>query len=114
MEQRLFSWHKKETSRLCPVTMLSAKKKLKGLSLMSHSYFTRKLLNIKDKHITFEKDYLEEVKMKGVTSFILRAFYPINRLIASTAALFLILNLKSMDSKPLESSFQKFHFMILI
>ena len=33
---------------------------------MSHSYFTRKLLNIKDKHITFEEDYLEEVKIHGV------------------------------------------------
>ena len=32
---------------------------------MSHSYFTRKLLNIKDKQITFEEDYLEEVKIEG-------------------------------------------------
>ena len=39
---------------------------------MSHSYFTRKLLNIKDKHITFEEDYLEEVKIHGVTSFIFK------------------------------------------
>ena len=52
--------------------MLSAKKKLKGLSLMSHSYFTRKLLTIKDKHITFEEDYLEEVKIKGLTCFVFK------------------------------------------
>ncbi len=32
---------------------------------MSHSYFTRKLLNIKDKNITFSEDYLEEVKLNG-------------------------------------------------
>ena len=31
--------------------MLSAKTILKGLNLMSHSYFTRKLLNIKDKAV---------------------------------------------------------------
>ena len=39
---------------------------------MSHSYFTRKLLNIKDKNITFPEDYLEEVKLNGVTSFIFK------------------------------------------
>ena len=39
---------------------------------MSHSYFTRKLLNIKDKQITFEEDYFEEVKIHGVTSFIFK------------------------------------------
>lgn len=52
--------------------MLSAKTILKGLNLMSHSYFTRKLLNIKDKNITFPEDYLEEVKLNGVTSFIFK------------------------------------------
>lgn len=40
---------------------------------MSHSYFTRKLLNIKDKNITFPEDYLEEVKLNGVTSFVFNA-----------------------------------------
>ena len=39
---------------------------------MSHSYFTRKLLNIKDKQITFEEDYLEEVKIEGVTRFVFK------------------------------------------
>ena len=39
---------------------------------MSHSYFTRKLLNIKDKNITFPEDYLDEVKLNGVTSFIFK------------------------------------------
>ena len=39
---------------------------------MSHPYFTRKLLNIKDKNITFPEDYLEEVKLNGVTSFIFK------------------------------------------
>ena len=39
---------------------------------MSHSYFTRKLLNIKDKNITFQEDYLEEVKLNGVTSFVFK------------------------------------------
>ena len=50
--------------------MLSAKTILKDL--MSHSYFTRKLLNIKDKNITFPDDYLEEVKLNGITSFIFK------------------------------------------
>ena len=81
---------------------------------MSHSYFTRKLLNIKDKHITFEEDYLEEVKIHGVTSFIFKGIYSINPLIANTVAHYLILNLKSMGSKRLELSFLKFHSMILI
>ena len=39
---------------------------------MSLSYFTRKLLNIKDKQITFEEDYLEEVKIEGVTRFVFK------------------------------------------
>ena len=52
--------------------MLSAKTRLKGSIECPHSYFTRKLLNIKDKHITFEEDYLEEVKIHGVTSFIFK------------------------------------------
>ena len=34
---------------------------------MSHSYFTRKLLNIKDKNITFPDDYLEEGKRVIIT-----------------------------------------------
>ena len=51
---------------------------------MSHSYFTRKLINIKDKNITFPEDYLEEVKLNGVTSFILKEFYLITPLIVNT------------------------------
>ena len=39
---------------------------------MSHSYFTRKLLTIKDKNINFQEDYLEEVKINGVTSFVFK------------------------------------------
>ena len=39
---------------------------------MSHSYFTRKFLNIKDKNITFQEDYFEEVKLHSVTSFIFK------------------------------------------
>ena len=39
---------------------------------MSHSYFTRKFLTIKDKNITFQEDYFEEVKLHGVTSFIFK------------------------------------------
>ena len=37
---------------------------------MSHSYFPRKFLNIKDENITFEENYFEKIKLKGVTSFI--------------------------------------------
>ena len=60
--------------------MLSAKTILKGLNLMSHSYFTRKLLDLKDKNITFQQDYLEKVKLNGVTSFIFKggsSYHPI-------------------------------------
>ena len=39
---------------------------------MSHSYFTRKFLTIKDKNITFQEDYFEEVKLHSVTSFIFK------------------------------------------
>ena len=39
---------------------------------MSHSYFTRKLLNIKDKNITFLEGPLEEVKLNEITSFIFK------------------------------------------
>ena len=39
---------------------------------MSNSDFTRKLLNIKAKNITFQEDYLEEMKLNGVTSFIFK------------------------------------------
>ena len=78
MKQRLFSWHKKETPSLHPVTMLSTKKTIERIDLMSHSYFTRKLLNIKDKNIIFQKDYLEEVKLNGVTSFIFKGILIIN------------------------------------
>ena len=63
---------KKEASRLRPVTMLSTKKTIERMDGMSHSYFTRKLLNIKDKQITFEENYLEEVKIKGITSFVFK------------------------------------------
>ena len=39
---------------------------------MSHSYFTRKLLTIKDENITFLEDYLEEVKLNGITSLVFK------------------------------------------
>ena len=39
---------------------------------MSHSYSTRKFLNIKDKNIIFPEDYFEEVKINGLTSFIFK------------------------------------------
>ncbi len=39
---------------------------------MSLSYFTRKLLNIKHENITFQEDYLGEVKLNGVISFIFK------------------------------------------
>ena len=39
---------------------------------MSHSYSTRKFLNIKDKHIIFPEDYFEEVKVNGITSFVFK------------------------------------------
>ena len=52
--------------------MLSAKNNIERMDWMSHSYFTRKLLNIKDKQITFEEDYLEEVKIEGVTRFVFK------------------------------------------
>ena len=67
-----FMLSKKETPSLYPVTLLSAKKTIERIDLMSHSYFTRKLLNIKDKNITFPDDYLEEVKLNGITSFIFK------------------------------------------
>ena len=102
MNQRLFYGIKKETSSLYPVTLLSTKKTIERIDSMSHSYFTRKLLTIKDKNIYFPPDYLKEVNLNGLTSFILKGFYPINLLIASAAELFLILNLKSIDSKRLE------------
>lgn len=51
--QCLFSWHKK-------------------VDLKSHSYFTKKLLNIKDEPITFVEDYLEEVELNGVTSLVFK------------------------------------------
>ena len=39
---------------------------------MSHSYFTRKLLNIKDKNITYLENQLEQFKLNGITTFILK------------------------------------------
>lgn len=39
---------------------------------MSHSYSTRKFLNIKDKNIIFPEDYFEEVKLNGITSFVFK------------------------------------------
>ena len=38
------------------------KKTLKGSDYMSHSNYTRNILNIKDENITFEENCLEEVK----------------------------------------------------
>ena len=66
---------------------------------MSHSYFTRKLLNIKDKNITFPEDYLEEVKLNGVTSFIFKGILSYHPLIVNIVGPFLIQSLKSMGSK---------------
>ena len=39
---------------------------------MSHSLFTKKILNIKDKNITFQEEHLEEVKLNGVTCFVFK------------------------------------------
>lgn len=39
---------------------------------MSDSDFTRKLLNLKDKNITFQEDYLEEIKLNRATNFIFK------------------------------------------
>lgn len=77
-KQYFFHGIKKETSSLHLVTLLSAKKTIKRIELMSHSYFTRQLLNIKDKNITFQKNYLEEVKLNSVTCFIFKGIlsYP--------------------------------------
>ena len=52
--------------------MLSAKTILNGSGLRSHSYSTRKILNIKDKTIIFPKDYFEEVQLNGITSFVFK------------------------------------------
>ena len=68
---------------------------------MSHSYFTRKLLNIKDKHITFEKDYLEEVKMKGVTSFISKGILSYQPTHCEHCGTLFHSKFKNMNSKPL-------------
>ena len=66
---------------------------------MSHSYFTRKFLNIKDKNITLQEDYLEEVMLNGVTSFVFKGILSYQPLIANTVERFWILCLKNMDSK---------------
>lgn len=39
---------------------------MKGSDYMSHSYYTRNILNIKDENITFEENCLQIVKIKGV------------------------------------------------
>ncbi len=39
---------------------------------MSHSYSTKKILNIKDKTIIFPEDYFEKVKLNRVTSFVFK------------------------------------------
>lgn len=80
---------------------------------MSHSYSTRKFLNIKDKNIIFPEDYFEEVKLNGITSFVFKEILS-NPLIVNTVELFLIPILKSMGLKLLELSFQKYHSMIPI
>ena len=72
MKQHLFYGIKKETSSLYPVTLLSTKKTIERIDSMSHSYFTRKLLTIKDKNIYFPPDYLKEVNLNGLTSFIFK------------------------------------------
>ena len=80
---------------------------------MSHSYSTRKFLNIKDKNIIFPEDYFEEVKLNGITSFVFKGILSY-QLIVNTVELFLIPILKSMGLKLLELSFQKYHSMIPI
>ena len=57
--------------------MLSAKTILKGLNLMSNSYFTRKLLNIKDKAVLDKNVDKTEKKVKIEY---LHFFYSINEL----------------------------------
>lgn len=76
--------------------MLSTKKTI-------DSYFTRKLLNIKDETIKFMEDYFEKVKLNCVTSFIFKEilFYLISSIIDKIMKLFLTLTLKRMDLKPL-------------
>ena len=44
-------WHTKERTRLYPITILSTKKTIKRIRLISHSDFTRNISNIKDKNI---------------------------------------------------------------
>lgn len=43
-------------------------KTLKGSDYMSHSDYTRNILNIKDKNIIFDENCLELVKIKGITN----------------------------------------------
>ena len=52
--------------------MLTTKKTIERIEFMSHSYFTRKLLNIKDKNITFNENYFEEIHLNGVTCFLFK------------------------------------------
>ena len=77
---------------------------------MSHSYFTRKLLNIKDKNITFPKDYLEEVKLNGVTSFIFKGILSYQPTHCEHCGTLFILSLNSMDLKLLVSVIPKVSF----
>lgn len=44
---------------------MDLEKTLKGSDYMSHSNYTRNILNIKDENITFEENCLEEVKIKN-------------------------------------------------
>ena len=39
---------------------------------MSHSYFTSRILNVKDKNITFHENCFEEVKSNGMTTFVFK------------------------------------------
>ena len=102
MNQRLFYGIKKETSSLYPVTLLSTKKTIERIDSMSHSYFTRKLLTIKDKNIYFPPDYLKEVNLNGLTSFIFKGILSYQPTHCERCGTLLILNLKSIDSKRLE------------
>lgn len=81
---------------------------------MSHSYSTRKFLNIKDKNIIFPEDYFEEVKLNGITSFVFKGILSYQPTHCEHCGTLFVPILKSMGLKLLELSFQKYHSMILI
>ena len=81
---------------------------------MSHSYSTRKFLNIKDKNIIFPEDYFEEVKLNGITSFVFKGILSYQPTHCEHCGTLFDSILKSMGLKLLELSFQKYHSMIPI